>query len=94
MKPAPCNDCLDQFISTRHVLHSTIQMLQTENRLLKAENARLREKNADLVAEEIRLRLDRHDPPNPHTLTLGQKLRQGVEQQRQQAISKQEGAAS
>jgi hypothetical protein len=30
----------------------------------------------------------------PRTLTLGHKLRQAVEQQRQQAISKQEGAAS
>lgn len=32
--------------------------------------------------------------PNEHTITLGQKLRHAVEQQRQQAISAQEGAAS
>jgi len=66
---------------------------------MKAENERLRARNAELVEQEIRLRLDRQDAaaqpwPNQHTITLGQKLRQAVEQQRQQAISKQEGAAS
>lgn len=154
MKKVPCDDCLNQFISTRHALHGVIQTLQTENRLLKAENARLREKNSDLVFEEIRLRLDRQDaapqhqplawmytgiksdgsehgphlvwkpeymdamsaskgakatplyttPPQPQqvtdpigrprTLTLGQKLRRGIERQRMQPITKQEGAAS
>jgi hypothetical protein len=101
----PCDRCLDQFISTRHQLHQQIKRWQGDYMQMKAENERLRARNAELVEQEIRLRLDRQDaapPPQqvtdplgrPRTLTLGHKLRQAVEQQRQQAISKQEGAAS
>jgi hypothetical protein len=95
----PCDKCLDQFISTRHQLHQQIKRWQQDYAQMKAENDRLRARNAELVEAEIKLRLDRQDAaaqpwPNQHTITLGQKLRQVVEQQRQQAISKQEGAAS
>jgi non-homologous end joining protein Ku len=95
----PCDKCLDQFVSTRHQLHQQIRRWQSDYMMMKAENDRLRARNAELVEAEIKLRLDRQDAaaqpwPNQHTITLGQKLRQAVEQQRQQAISKQEGAAS
>lgn len=91
----PCDKCLDQFISTRHQLHQQIKRWQQDYQMMKAENERLRARNADLVEQEIRLRLDRPFTVSPtHTVTLGQKLRQGIEQQRQQAISKQEGSAS
>jgi hypothetical protein len=95
----PCDKCLDQFISTRHQLHQQIKRWQGDYTQMKAENDRLRARLADMVEQEIKLRLDRQDAapqpwPNQHTITLGQKLRQAVEQQRQQAISKQEGAAS
>ena len=92
----PCDRCLDQFISTRHQLHQQIKRWQLDYMQMKAENERLRAINADLVEQEIRLRLDRPFTVSPaHTVTLGQKLRQGVEQQKlQQAISKLKGSAS
>jgi|694.fasta_scaffold118798_1 hypothetical protein len=95
----PCDRCLDQFISTRHQLHQQIKRWQGDYTQMKAENDRLRARLADMVEQEIKLRLDRQDAApqpqhTPHTLTLGQKLRQGVEQQRQQAINKREGSAT
>lgn len=89
----PCDRCLDQFISTRHQLHQQIKRWQSDYMQMKGENERLRARLAEMVEAEIRLRLDRQDKPT-HTVTLGQKLRQGIEQQRQQAISKAEGSAS
>lgn len=97
----PCDRCLDQFISTRHQLHQQIKRWQSDYMHMKGENERLRARLAEMVEAEIRLRLDRQgtqqvtDPiGRPQQITLGQKLRQGVEQLRQHAISKQEGAAS
>lgn len=90
----PCDRCLDQFISTRHQLHQQIKRWQSDYMQMKGENERLRARLAEMVEAEIRLRLDRQDTHKPQQITLGQKLRQGVEQQRLHAISKAEGSAT